>query len=138
MVKIIAGTKGSGKTKLLIDKVNEVVKEDKGTVICIESGNSLTYDVSHDVRLVDFSEYGINPGVDTLYAFICGLYAQNYDITNIFIDGLYRFTHTNDVDEIVGLLDKFDIFSEKNSVNVTALFSADLDDEQKAKLEKYL
>ena len=52
MVKLIIGGTGSGKTKELIDQVNAAVKEEKGSVVCISRGDKLTFDISHDARLV--------------------------------------------------------------------------------------
>ena len=53
MVKVIVGQKGSGKTKELIEAIAGAVKTESGSIVCIEKGNSLRYDVSYHVRLVD-------------------------------------------------------------------------------------
>ena len=53
MVKLIIGGTGSGKTKERIDQVNAAVKEEKGSVVCISRGDKLTFDISHDARLID-------------------------------------------------------------------------------------
>lgn len=52
MIKLITGKKGTGKTKVLIDMINEAVKSTNGDLICIEKGAKLTYDISYKVRLV--------------------------------------------------------------------------------------
>ena len=36
MVSLIIGHKGSGKTKLLVDRVNAAVEKSNGNVICVE------------------------------------------------------------------------------------------------------
>ena len=36
MIKLITGKKGTGKTKILIDKINEAVKSTNGDLVCIE------------------------------------------------------------------------------------------------------
>ena len=41
MIKLFIGGKGSGKTKTLIEMVNNAVNESKGNVICIEKGDKL-------------------------------------------------------------------------------------------------
>ena len=89
MIHIIMGLKGSGKTKKLIDAINGAVAEANGDVVCIEYGKTLTYDVTYKVRLVDSKEYGIN-SVEMLKGFLSGLHAGNFDITNVFIDNLYK------------------------------------------------
>jgi hypothetical protein len=83
------GLKGSGKTKKMIDGINAAVAEAHGDVVCIEYGKKLTYDISYKVRLVDSKEYGIN-SPEMLKGFLSGLHAGNFDITNVFIDNLYK------------------------------------------------
>ena len=89
MIHVIMGLKGSGKTKKLIDAINAAVAEANGNVVCIEYGKKLTYDVTYKVRLVDSKEYGINSPA-MLKGFLSGLHAGNFDITNVFIDNLYK------------------------------------------------
>ena len=89
MINVIMGLKGSGKTKKLIDSINEAVNAAQGDVVCIEYGKKLTYDVNYRVRLVDSKEYGIN-NLDMLKGFLSGLHAGNFDITHVYIDNLYK------------------------------------------------
>ena len=89
MIHVIMGLKGSGKTKTLIDAINAAVADAHGDVVCIEYGKKLTYDVTYKVRLVDSKEYGIS-SPEMLKGFLSGLHAGNFDITNVFIDNLYK------------------------------------------------
>ena len=89
MIHVIMGLKGSGKTKKLIDGINAAVASASGDVVCIEYGKKLTYDVTYKVRLVDSKEYGIRSS-EMLKGFLSGLHAGNFDITNVFIDNLYK------------------------------------------------
>ena len=89
MIHVIMGLKGSGKTKKLIDAINGAVANTNGDVVCIEYGKKLTYDVTYKVRLVDSQEYGISSPA-MLKGFLSGLHAGNFDITNVFIDNLYK------------------------------------------------
>ena len=59
MIKVIMGLKGSGKTKQLINAIQDAVNTEAGDIVCIEYGKKLTYDVNYKVRLVDSEEYGI-------------------------------------------------------------------------------
>ena len=47
MIHIIMGIKGSGKTKKLIDSINEALKSATGDVTCIEFGKKLTLSLIH-------------------------------------------------------------------------------------------
>lgn len=89
MIKLIIGSKGSGKTKLLIDKVNNAVKSSSGDVVCIEQGMKLALELDHKARLIDAVEYSIC-GYDTFYGFVQGILACNYDIKEIFVDGILK------------------------------------------------
>ena len=123
MINIIMGLKGSGKTKKLIDSINEAVANAQGDVVCIEYGKKLTYDVNYRVRLVDSKEYGIN-NLDMLKGFISGLHAGNFDITNVYIDNLYK---TIGADRELG--EAFILwcaqFAETNNMNITITVSDD-------------
>ena len=94
MIHVIMGLKGSGKTKKLIASINETVANAQGDVVCIEYGKKLTYDLTYRVRLVDSKEYGIN-NQDKLKGFLSGLHAGNFDITNVYIDNLYKTIGAN-------------------------------------------
>lgn len=88
-MQLIVGLKGTGKTKTLIEAVNEASKETNGVVICIECGRKLTFDIKYHARLVDTQEYGIDDA-EKLYGFVCGMLAGNYDITELFIDSALK------------------------------------------------
>ena len=123
MIQIIMGLKGSGKTKKLINAINEAVAGAQGDVVCIEYGKKLTYDVNYRVRLVDSQEYGIsNP--DMLKGLLSGLHAGNFDITNVYIDNLYK---TIGADRAAG--EEFLLwcakFAEDNKMNITITVSDD-------------
>ena len=123
MVQVIMGLKGSGKTKRLIDSIGEAVKTAQGDVVCIEYGSQLTYDVNYRVRLVNSKEYGIN-NIDKLQGLLSGLHAGNFDITNVYIDNLYK---TIGADRAVGeaFIAWCAAFAEANNMNITITVSDD-------------
>ena len=106
MIKLITGKKGTGKTKVLIDMINEAVKSTNGDLICIEKGAKLTYDISYKVRLVDAERFSIS-GYDTFYGFVAGMLAGNYDIKEIFVDSILKIGGS-DLDEFGIMLEKLD------------------------------
>ena len=123
MIQVIMGLKGSGKTKKLIDSINEAVASAQGDVVCIEYGKKLTYDVNYRVRLVDSKEYGIC-NLDMLKGFLSGLHAGNFDITNVYIDNLYKTIGTDRAagEEFIAWCAKF---AEINQMNITLTVSED-------------
>ena len=84
MLKLIVGTKGSGKTKTMIDMIDKATKTTSGNIVVIEKCMKLTTEINHAARLVDVDEYGV-VGADMLYGFVAGVLAGNYDITELFI-----------------------------------------------------
>ena len=109
MIKVIIGKKGTGKTKILVDMVNSAVESATGNVVCIEKGTKLTYDVKHSARLVDISAYGVS-GYQGVYSFVAGMLAANYDIKEIFIDGIFRMAGDDqaELSNFVSMLEKLD------------------------------
>ena len=124
MVRLIMGGKGSGKTKQLIELINNAAKDEPGNVVCIEANRNMTYDIHYHIRLIDAEEYKLN-NYDLMRGFICGLYSGNYDITHVFIDNLCKIVG-HDVDkETEEFLNWLDGFGEKNDIKFTATISAD-------------
>ncbi len=124
MVKVIMGLKGHGKTKRLIELVNKAADEEHGNVVCIERDAALRYDVPMSVRLIKLSDYKLT-GYTALKGFICGLRAGNYDITHIFMDGLFKLAGTESLNEAEEFLAWCDSFSAREGVKFTMTISAD-------------
>lgn len=106
MISLIVGGKGSGKTKRMIDMINDSAKTTPGSIVCIEKSMKLTYDVNHAVRLIDLDEYKIT-GYEMLHGFIAGVLAGNYDIVEIYVDGILK-VGLQDMDGLAALLPKLD------------------------------
>lgn len=125
MVKVIVGLKGSGKTKQLIDSINTAIKTESGSMVCIEKGSALTFDIDYRVRLIDASEYDIG-SYTFLKGFISGLHAGNFDITHIFLDGLYKLSCSKDHAETADFLAWCDAFGTTNKISFTISISDEL------------
>lgn len=126
MITFLIGHKGSGKTKKLIAKVHDAVEASNGNVICIEKGDTLTYDVDHKARLVNIEDYGIK-GFDAFYGFIAGMCAGNYDITDILVDSTLKIGG-KDLDELAKFIERVDPLSKQANINFTFSVSADADE----------
>ncbi len=122
MVSIIVGGKGSGKTKKMIDIINASASGSAGNLVCIEHSMKLTYDVHHDVRLINMVEYKIENS-DMLFGFVSGILAGNYDIVEIYIDGILKVLN-KDLSILAALLKKFDELTGEN-VKLIVTVSAD-------------
>jgi len=123
MIHVIMGLKGSGKTKKMISSINEALASASGDVVCIEYGKKLTYDINYRVRLVDSKEYGIQ-NLDMLKGFLSGLHAGNFDITNVYIDNLYKTIGSDRANGEAFILWCAE-FAKANDMNITITVSDD-------------
>ena len=133
MINLIPGKKGTAKTKILVDSIKKTAEKATCNVDCIERGMQLTYDLPHNVRLADAEEYGIN-SFDSFYGFVAGLMAGNYDIQEVFVDGILKIGG-RDYDALGNMLEKVAVLTK--DVNVTFTVSADVD-ELPAKVKAFI
>ena len=122
MIQLITGRKGTGKTKNLIDKINTAVAETNGCLVCVEKGETLRRSISYKVRWVGVEQFDI-AGYENFYGFIAGMLAGNYDIKEIFVDGILKIGGA-DFDALGAMFAKLDKLTGKDTL-VTFTVSAD-------------
>lgn len=122
MIKLITGKKGTGKTKVLMDMINDAAKNTSGNIVCIEKGAKLTYDIDHSVRLTDTEHYGID-GYNAFYGFVAGMFAGNFDISEVYVDSILKIGG-RDYAELGTLLQKLEKISG-NEIKIIFTVSAD-------------
>ena len=115
MLKLIIGVKGTGKTKQLIELVNDALHKTNGAVVCVEKGNKLTYDINYRARLIDTDAYFVSD-FDSLYGFLAGILASNHDLTDLFVDSALKIGG-NDRAEFDAFLVRLNTLVEKLGVN---------------------
>ena len=107
MISIVYGPKGYGKTKIMLDKVNQAGKDAKGNVVFITDKRISTVNIDFNVRCVYTEDYAVT-STQELRGFINGLLAGNSDIEYVFIDGLKRIIG----DKMVGGKKLFDCLNK--------------------------
>ena len=135
MLKLIIGVKGTGKTKTLIEMVNSALHKSEGSVVCIEKGNKLTYDVKYQCRLIDTDVYGITD-FDALYGFIAGIFASNHDVTDLFVDSALKIGK-NDAVAFDAFVDAVNALAEKLDVRCVMTSSIPVEEASET-VKKYL
>jgi len=125
MVKIITGKKGTGKTKILIDMINEASKKTDGYVVCIDKSEKLRYDIPTSVRIVDTDANSIY-SYEAFYGLVAGLVAGNYDIKEIFVDSILKVGGA-DFEALGAVLSKIDKLTG-DDLSVSFTVSADAAD----------
>ncbi len=127
MLKLLIGKKGTGKTKVLIDSVNVAANEANGNVVFIsnDTGRNM-YDIKSKVRMADTSEFEIDSWKEFL-GFICGIISGNFDITNIYVDGVLKIVKDT-LDGFEEFLADLDAVSKKFNIDVMISVSMDVND----------
>ena len=132
MIKLFIGSKGSGKTKTLIELTNNAAQASNGSVVCIEKGDKLKHEITYKARLIDTDAYAVCDA-EALYGFIAGILASNNDITDIFVDSSLKICG-NDVAAFENMLPKLD----KIAADVNVVMSASIAvDEASEGIKKY-
>jgi len=116
MLKLIIGVKGTGKTKTLIDMVNKTAEESAGSVVCIERGVKLRYDVKYKARLINTNDYLVFDA-QSLFGFVAGILASNHDVTDLYVDSALKICN-DDVNAFEKMIIEIDELAEKHNVNV--------------------
>ncbi|MBR0131894.1 MAG: twitching motility protein PilT [Lachnospiraceae bacterium] len=126
MVQIIAGEKGKGKTKILLDKANTDIKTARGTIVYLDKDNQHIYELNNKIRLINVREYCID-GADEFVGFICGILSQDNDIEKIYLDSFLKVAKL-DAAEADKFVEKIDYVSQKFNVDIIVSFSQKSDE----------
>ena len=135
MVEIIAGEKGKGKTKYLLDKVNDSMKAASGNIVYLDKSQKHMYELNNKVRLINVTDYPIS-NCDEFLGFICGIVSQDNDLQEMYLDSFLTIASLAD-GQINHAIEKLDIISEKYNVKFVLSVSrneSDLPECAKAKI----
>ena len=121
MIQIIAGTKGKGKTKILIEKVNNEVSSAKGNIVYLDKSNKHMYELTNKIRLINVKDYLIEDESEFL-GFLCGIVAGDHDIQSIFLDSFLTIAYVNK-DNIEHVFEKLENISNHFKINICASVS---------------
>jgi hypothetical protein len=126
LIRVICGKKGTGKTKRIIDQANESIKEQKGDVLFLDDDNRYMFDLRHEIRFINASEYGVHTG-EMFYGFVCGLLAQNFDVSLVFVDAFLKLTGCakGGIEKLEWLFDKLNRIGKQHSVRFVLSVSGD-------------
>ncbi len=123
MIEIIAGEKGKGKTKVLLDKVNEAVKTVGGSIVYLDKSQKHMYELDNKVRLVNVADFPIS-NCDEFLGFICGIVSSDHDLYEMYLDSFLTISGMKD-EEFTHAIEKLDVISEKYKVKFILSISMD-------------
>ena len=123
MVQIIAGRKGKGKTKHLLDMANAAIKAASGSVVYLDKSSKHMYELNNKIRLINVKEYPMTTS-EGFIGFICGIISQDHDIESMFLDSFLKLAglEGEDISDTIATLEKI---SETYSVNFVLSVSLD-------------
>lgn len=124
MIRLVAGDTGEGKTKELITLANASLKTTKGHIIYVDLDASHMYDLRHEIRYINISDYPID-NYQEFFGFICGILSEDNDISEVYADGLLKQAHIDTIGNSTDLIHKLKAVSDK--FNVRFIFSVTCD-----------
>ncbi len=117
MIQIIAGGKGKGKTKILLDKVNAEVLAAKGSLVYLDKNTKHMYELNNKVRLISVTDYLIDSS-DAFFGFVSGIISQDHDLEKVYLDGFLNITGLEGTGkDIAPVFKKLDAISAKFNVD---------------------
>ena len=111
MIEIVAGDKGKGKTKVLLERSNEDIKSINGSIIFVDKSSKHMYDLDSKVRLININEYPINTTGEFL-GFLSGVISQNNDIEEIFLDSFLTIAFIDTNNGLLSSLEELEKISD--------------------------
>ena len=136
MIEIISGEKGKGKTKELLDKVNNSVVSVSGNIVYLDKSHKHMYELSNKVRLINVKDYPID-NCDEFLGFVCGIVSQDNDLEEMYLDSFLTIAFVETQEEICHAIGKLEEISGKFNVKFVLSVSrneADLPDCAKSKI----
>ena len=134
MVELIVGKKGKGKTKVLLDRVNNAVKEANGSIVYLDKSTKHMYELNNKVRLIDVSSYPLK-NADEFVGFICGIISQDHDLEQIYLDSFLKVSKLEGAD-VTDTLEQLDKIGEKYGISVVVSISLDKEELPEALQDK--
>jgi len=124
MVQIIAGIKGKGKTKRLLDMANASVKDARGTVVYLDKSSKHMYELSNKIRLINVGEFDIQ-SADGFIGFISGIISQDHDLEFVYLDSFLKLACIEGED-MTPVIDSLEKIGDKYNVTFILSISRDI------------
>lgn len=124
MIQLIVGKKGKGKTKHLLDKVNDAIKGANGNIVYLDKSSKHMYELNNRVRLINVEDYGI-ANCDEFIGFVCGIISQDHDLEELYFDSFLKISGLTEGKELLPVFKRLEELSNTFNVNITISVSMD-------------
>lgn len=136
MVQLICGHNGTGKTRKMIEMANQKMDSIHGKMVFLEANNKHIFDLDYRIRYINTKEYGLTDE-EQFHGFVCGLIATDYDIEEVYIDGLYKIAKAGK-DKVETVVERLEFLSQKFDVRFIMSINYDFDDVPESLKEKVI
>ncbi len=126
MVQLIAGSKGNGKTKYLLDKVNKEIRTTQGSICYLDKNAKHMFELNNRVRLINVRDFRIS-NADQFIGFVAGIISQDHDLEQMYFDSFLDLAVLKGQD-ISPVMDTLIRFSEAYKVDFIVSVSLDESD----------
>lgn len=122
MIQIICGDKGKGKTKVMLQRANEMAMLSNGSIAYLDKSSKHMYELNNNIRLINVTEYPVN-SYEGFIGFVSGILSGNHDMEVIFFDSFLKISGLEEAD----ITDAINTL-ERLSKNVTFILSVSMDE----------
>jgi len=126
MVGLIVGKEGKGKTKQLLDRVNEDIKEASGNIVYLDRSTKHMFELNNRVRLVNVGDYNFENSSEFI-GFVYGIISQDHDMQKVYIDGIMKVAKLN-IDEVTATIKRLEEIGKTHDVDFIMSISANKED----------
>ncbi|WP_160674258.1 hypothetical protein [Clostridium sp. C8-1-8] len=116
MIQVFCNKRGSGKTKELISLANRNVLTEKGNSVFIDDDSRCMLQLDKKIRFISTSELELM-SYDSMYGFLCGIISEDYDIENIYVDGLCNIVNC-EIEDAAHLFYRLEELADRLGINV--------------------
>ena len=135
MVQLIVGEKGKGKTKFLLDKVNNEVKDAHGSIVYLDKSPKHMYELNNKIRLIVVPDYMIDSS-DAFLGFVSGIISQDHDLEQMYFDSFLKIAvlEGKDISAVIEKLDKMSDFFQVDFILSVSMDESELPEAVKDKI----
>ena len=122
MIQFIIGEKGRGKTKVLLEKANNEIKNVSGNVVYLDKSTQHMYELNNKIRLIDMTNFPIKDS-DEFLGFICGIISQDHDLEYVYLDSFLKIAKLEEDGDPVPVLKELEDISKQFGVHFVVSIS---------------
>ena len=122
MIQFIIGEKGRGKTKVLLEKANNEIKNVNGNVVYLDKSTQHMYELNNKIRLIDMTNFPIKDS-DEFLGFICGIISQDHDREYVYLDSFLKIAKLEENGDPVPVLKELEDISKQFGVHFVVSIS---------------